>query len=206
MDPACVLTTVKDEAMRDVTKRISMAIELEPNDVIAGSMAVLRVVITNTAATDTLLVFDALPKLPGPRPDWSRLAGVPDVKGEHPEAAHVQLVLSTTDQWHRSVDAVPTVSSASAAGAQPVPRLLGVRLKPGAKVTCTDSWWAVRIPAPAPIFKDDAGHRWVPKTTAFPLLPGDYTIAADVPFHALAPAERTVTMVVHVVRAPKRDE
>jgi hypothetical protein len=166
---------------------------------------VLRLTITNVASSETLVVFDAYPRGQSPRPDWSRLAGVPDVKGEQPDLPRLQLVVSTADTHEHPVDAVPLVASnplASSSG----PRVLGVRLRPGAKLTSAASWHALRIPAPAPIFKDDAGHRFVPKTTAVPLHPGDYLISVDVPLHGLAPAERTVTARVHVEKAIRADK
>jgi hypothetical protein len=40
-----------------------------------------------------------------------------------------------------------------------------------------------------PIFYDDAGHRFVPKTAPIPLPPGDYGIAIDLPLFGVSPAE-----------------
>lgn len=197
-DPSCVLPRVADDVMRDFAKRISVSAELDPSTVVAGSTAVLRLTFTNVAPTETLLVLDAYPRGPGPRPDWSRLAGVPDVKGDAPDVPRIQIGVTTLDTRERPVDAVPVVAN-SAAGASS-PRILGVRMRPGAKVTHTMSWWALRIPAPAPIVKDDAGHRYVPKTTAIPLYPGDYIVSIDVPLHGLAPAERALSVRAHVER------
>ncbi len=197
-DPSCVLARAGDDAMRDFAKRISVAAELEPSTVVAGSTAVLRLTFTNVAPTETLVVFDAYPRGPGPRTDWSRLAGVPDVKGDAPDVPRIQIAATTLDARERPVDAVPVVANSAAPASSP--RILGVRLKPGAKLTHTMSWWALRIPAPAPIVKDDAGHRFVPKTTALPLPAGDYVVSIDVPLHGLAPAERTVTVRAHVER------
>lgn len=203
-DPTCVLAKVADDVMKDFGRRLSLTLDLEPQTVIAGSMAVLRLSITNVASTETLVVFDAYPRGQGPRPDWTRLSGVPDVKGDQPDLPRLQLAVSTADTHDRPVDAVPIVAN-SATGPYS-PRLLGVRLRPGAKLTHTISWHALRIPAPAPIFKDDAGHRFVPKTTAVSLLPGDYVVSLDVPLHGLAPAERTVTTRAHVEKAVPPDK
>lgn len=204
-DPSCVLAKASDDVMKDFGRRLSLSLEVEPEAVIAGSTAVLRLGITNVASTETLVVFDAYPRGQGPRPDWSRLAGVPDVKGEQPDLPRLQLVVSTADSRERPVDAVPLVANNPLAPTQS-PRILGVRLRPGAKLTATMSWHALRIPAPAPIFKDDAGHRFVPKTTAVPLYPGDYVISVDVPLHGLAPAERTVTTRARVEKAVPPDK
>jgi hypothetical protein len=198
-DPACVLPRASDDVMRDLTSRIAIGVELDPPNVVAGSTAVLRVTLTNVAKAETLLVFDAHPRGLGPRPDWSRLAGVPDVKGDAPDLPRLQMPITTLDANERPVDAVPVVATTAAPPSSP--RLLGVRLRPGAKLVHTTSWWALRIPAPAPIVKDDAGHRFVPKTTALPLSPGEYVVAIDVPLHGLAPAERTVSVRAHVERA-----
>lgn len=202
-DPTCVLPKASDDVMKDFGRRLTLSAEIEPKTVIAGSTAVLRMTITNVASTETLVVLDAWPRGQGPRPDWSRLAGVPDVKGEQPDLPRLQLVVATLDPHDHAVDAVPVVANSSAGPS--TPRLLGVRLRPGAKLHQTLTWHALRIPAPAPIFKDDAGHRFIPKTTAVSLSPGDYVVSVDVPLHGLAPAERTVTARVHVDKAEKPD-
>lgn len=203
-DPSCVLAKVTDDVMKDFGRRLTLRVEPEPETVIAGSTAVLRLTITNVASSETLVVFDAYPRGQSPRPDWSRLVGVPDVKGEQPDLPRLHLVVSTADTHEHPVDAVPLVAN-NPLGTTSGPRVLGVRLRPGAKLTSTTTWHALRIPAPAPIFKDDAGHRFVLKTTAVPLYPGDYVISVDVPLHGLAPAERTVTGRVHVEKPIKPD-
>jgi hypothetical protein len=205
-DPTCVLAKVGDDVMKDFGRRLTLRLDIEPETVITGSMAVLRLTITNVASSETLVAFDAYPKGQSPRPDWSRLAGVPDVKGDQPDLPRLQLVVSTADTHDHSVDAVPLVTKTDSLAPSSGPRILGVRLRPGAKLTSAASWHALRIPAPAPIFKDDAGHRFVPKTTAVSLYPGEYVIAVDVPLHGLAPAERTVTARVHVEKATKPDQ
>jgi hypothetical protein len=117
------------------------------------------------------------------------------------DAPRLHFVISTLDAFGHDVDGVPTV-----AGTDVVPTpasVLAVRLRPGGKLTEALSWWALRIPPPPPIVTDDAGHRFVPKTLAVPLLSGDYTISVELPLHGLAPRERTVTTQVHVDPAPK---
>lgn len=201
-DPACVLTRIPEDAMRDLDKRVSIRLELDPDTVVAGSTALLRLTLTNVSGSDVLVLFDAYPRALGPRPDWSRLAGVPDVKGDPSDVPRIQIVTTTLDSRERPVDAVPVVES-SALGA-PEPRVLGVRLRPRAKLKHVISWWALRIPAPAPIVKDDAGHRYVPKTTAVPLYAGEYVVSVELPLHGVSPAERTFKVRAHVERAPKK--
>lgn len=205
-DPSCVMPKVSDDVMKDFGRRLTLRLDVEPETVVAGSTAVLRLTITNVASSETLVAFDAYPKGTSPRPDWSRLAGVPDVKGEQPDLPRLQLVVSTADTHDRPVDAVPLVTKNDSLAPSSGPRILGVRLRPGAKLTSAATWHALRIPAPAPIFKDDAGHRFVPKTTAVALYPGDYVISVDVPLHGLAPAERTVTARVHIEKATPPDK
>ena len=204
-DPNCVMPKVSDDVMKDFGRRLTLRLDVEPETVITGSTAVLRLTITNVASSETLVVFDAYPKGTSPRPDWTRLAGVPDVKGEQPDLPRLQLVVSTADTHDHPVDAVPLKTGDSLAPSTG-PRLLGVRLRPGAKLTSAATWHALRIPAPAPIFKDDAGHRFVPKTTAVSLYPGEYVISVDVPLHGLAPAERTMTARVHIEKAVPPDK
>lgn len=199
-DPACVVTRVSDEWMRDLDKRVSFAIASDDPTVVGGSGATLRLTITNRAPTPTLVVFDAFVHVPGPRPDWSRLAGVPEVKPPPADTPRLHFAITTLDASHHDVDGMPSV----AGGATPAPaRVLAVKLKPGAKLTRALSWWALRIPAPLPIVKDDAGHRFVPQTLAIPLTEGDYTISVEVPLHGVSTQERTITTEVHVDPAPK---
>ena len=100
----------------------------------------------------------------------------------------------TLDTHDRSVDGLPTTPSGSA----PQPRFLRVRLRPGAKLTQTFTWWALRIPTPGPITRDDAGHRFVPKTAPVPLPRGEYTVAVELPLHGIAPPESVITTRVQV--------
>ena len=88
---------------------------------------------------------------------------------------------------------------------QPPSTILGVYLRAGGKLTQNVTWWALRIPAPAPVVTDDAGHRYYPKTAAFPLLPAEYNIVLDIPLAALTKEERKIAVRVKVVKAPKLD-
>lgn len=188
--------------MRDIGKRVVMKLEIEPAVVETGTAAVARLTFTNVTAAEALLVFDVSTRAPGPRPDWSRLAGTPDVRGDLPETPRLHFAVTTLDASHRNVDAMPVVNVNGAEASSRV----GVRLRPGGKLTHSLPWWALRIPAPAPIVKDDAGHRFVPKTAPVPLATGDYTITVDVPLHGVAPEERIVSAHVHVEAAPKPRE
>jgi hypothetical protein len=108
--------------------------------------------------------------------------------------------VTTTDARDYNVDAPPTLPASAATSAPP--KAIGVRLRPGAKVTYTTSWWAFRIPAPPPIVVDDAGHRYVTKTLPAPLWPGDYTVKIELPLHDVPAPERTVSGRVRVEPSP----
>jgi hypothetical protein len=99
---------------------------------------------------------------------------------------------------------LPTVSGSAASPPPPV-TTLAVHLRPGGKLTHSTSWWALRIPAPAPVVQDDAGHRYIPKTSALPLMAGEYSIVVDLPLFALSREERKVATRVRVVRATLPD-
>lgn len=202
-DPACVYTRPTEDAMRDISKRIAMEVSVEPKSVIAGVGATLRLAITNTASTETLILLDTFTRVPTPRPDWTRLVGVPDVKGAS-EQPKLHFIITTLDPNNRPIDAMPTVTGQGAPS--PTNRVLGIRIKPGGKVTSVLQWWAVRIPPPAPVYTDDAGHRYYPKTFAVPLTEGEYGISVDVPLHGVIPQERTVITRVHVEPAPKKKD
>jgi hypothetical protein len=200
-DPACVARSVDDSAARDAVRRLTLELAADSPTVAAGAMVVVRLSITNSARTEAAVVLDASPPLAQGRPDWTRLAGVPELRpapsGTPPlEGYRLSTPLRTLDANERAVDALPSTPASSA----PPPRPLKVRLRPGASLTRTFSFWALRIPAPAPITRDDAGHRFVPKTTPVPLAPGEYVIAVDLPLHGLSSPETTVTTRVRVER------
>ena len=79
-----------------------------------------------------------------------------------------------------------------------------MRLRPGGKLTHTFTWWALRIPAPAPITRDDAGHRFVPKTAPVPLAMGEYGVAVELPLHGIGAPESVATTRVQVTRVDPR--
>ncbi len=112
--------------------------------------------------------------------------------------------MTTTDARDHDVDALPTIPG-SAIPSPPPPTTLAVYLRPGGKLTHVASWWALRIPATAPVVQDDAGHRYVPKTSALALAPGEYDIVVDLPLYGLTREERKISTRVRVVRAPKLD-
>lgn len=183
--------------MREALKHLALELSADLRSVVAGGTTVLRLSITNKARSEVVVLFDAIPAGAAPRADWSRLAGMPEVRP--PDDGHKLVIAATTlDARERSVDGLPPVP---ASGAAPV--LLAVRLRPGAKLTHSLSWWAYRIPAAAPAFRDDAGHRIVPKTAPVPLPPGDYTVRLELPLHGVSPAEASVTTPIRVEAAPK---
>ena len=199
-DPSCILRTlhVSEEMMRATMKQVTITPTLEPEDVIAGSSGVFHITIKNTSSSEALVAFEAKTRLPGPRTDWSRVVGVPEPKTVS-DTPKLFFPISTTDSYNREVDALPTVSE-GATPVAPTPTVLGVYLRPGGKLTHTALWWALRIPAPAPMYQDDAGHRFYPKTAATPLLPAEYNIIVDLPLYALSREERKLSHRVKVIR------
>jgi hypothetical protein len=196
-DPACELAHAKDDVMRPFMKSLAIEVASDPSSTVGGLATVLRLTITNRGATEALVVFDSYARGTGPRPDWARISGVPEFKGATTDAARLVFPVTTVDLRDHSVDSIPMVP-----GALSPPKLLGVRLRPGGKLTHALPWWALRIPQPAPIFKDDAGHRIVPKTAPIPLPAGDYRVNVEVPLHGISSPERTSSTVVHVEAAP----
>ena len=202
-EPSCVVKRANEDAMRAVLKDLSITLTPEPPEVVGGGMALLNLAIKNTGSSEVTLYLEARPRPTGPRTDWSRVAGVPE---PHPTASEVPRLLfpmTTTDSRDRDVDAVPTV--AGSAVVPPPPTILALRLRPGGKITRVISWWALRIPAPAKPVTNDAGHRFVPKTTAVSLTPGEYNVTVELPFHGLGREERKVSTRVQVTRTPLPD-
>ncbi|MBX3231847.1 MAG: hypothetical protein KIT84_11775 [Labilithrix sp.] len=200
-DPACVVKAPSEETVRASMKQLSVTVTPDTTETYAGGTVHLTVTIKNTSPTEAMVWLEATTRTTGVRTDWARLVGVPD---RHPGASDVPrlfISLTTTDPWDRDVDAVPTVGS----GAPPAPVPLGVRLRPGAKVRRVVEWFALRIPAPPPMFQNDAGHRFYPKTAALPLAPGEYGVALDLPFFALSKEERKQALKLKVLAMPKLD-
>ncbi len=196
-DPACLLDQVRDDVMRDASSRLALALVAEPPETTGGATSLLRLSLTNTATTDTLVVLEAVPSSSAPKADWTRIAGMPEVRPGSTTGLLVPLAVTTLLR-DRVVDATPMTPGTGTTA----PRHLGVRLRPGAKLTHVQSWWALRIPAPYPQFKDDAGHVITPKTLPIPLERGDYVVRMEVPLFGVPTAERTVTTRVHVEAAP----
>ncbi|MBS2018913.1 MAG: hypothetical protein JST00_38955 [Deltaproteobacteria bacterium] len=200
-DPACVVQRVSDSTMRETMKALSIALAPDAATVNGGATALLRLTMTNTSDQEISVVLDAQPPGAVARPDWSRLAGVPEPRPSPsgapvvPEGFRLLMPVRTLDASGHSVDGLP---SSPPSGSTATPRILRVRLRPRAKLTQTISWWALRIPVPAPITRDDAGHRYVPKTVPQPLPPGEYTIAMELPLHGLSAPETTITTRIRV--------
>lgn len=202
VDPACAFHPVGEEVMRGAMRYLSVSATAEPAEVITGNSAMVTITIANTSSVERLVVLEARPRHPGPRTDWSRISGIPEVKGAE-GAPHVLFAMRTVDARNHDVDALPTLSGSTPEVAPPT--AIGIYLRPGGKITHTLSWWAMRIPAPAPIVKDDAGHRFVPKTVALPLDRGEYGVVIDVPLFALSPEERKQVIHVKVTKVPGLD-
>ena len=208
-DPACVVHR-SDDGLRSllgaeihaVMKHIAIEASIEPVEVNAGAEALVHLVLRNTSTSETTLIFEARPRPAGPRPDLARMHGVPDIKNGGSDTPRLFFPVQTTDARDRDVDGLPVVEST---GAQPVTTTLAVHLKPGTRLTHAMPWWALSIPAPAPIYHDDAGHRYVPKTSAHGLAAGDYSVVVELPIWGLTREERKVAIHVHVVRPPLMD-
>lgn len=191
-DPACSLVKIPDGSMRELSKKIAVTVKPDAEEVVPGSETLLRVTLQNISNTDYLLVFDAYATPPTPRPDQSRLAGVKEDKTQE-IAPRLRVEVVTLDGSNRPVDSLPTLPSVASS-----PKIIGIRLKPKAKLAASARWWALRIPAPPPVFEDDAGRRYFPKTTAIPLGKGEYTAQVELPFHGVAPYERLFTTKMRV--------
>ena len=205
-DPTCVAAHPDDTSMRDAMKHLVFDLGADAPVVNAGGQVVLRLSITNTASAEVALLFDAQPPSTGPRPDWSRLAGVPEPKPvasgmPAPEAYRLILPVRTLDAHEHGVDGLPVTPGVN--GSTPTVRPLRVRLRGGGKLTQIFTWWALRIPAPGPITRDDAGHRFVPKTAPVPLSPGEYVINVELPLHGISPPESIASTRVRVEKVEK---
>ena len=199
-DPSCVVASADESVTRDAMKQL--VIELKPDvpSIVGGGTVLLRLTIANRGANEAELVFTAQPPGAVPRPDWTRLAGVPELRPQVAEGFHLVMPVHTLDAHDRSIDGLPTTPQLAASA-----RLLRVRLRPGARLTHTFAWWALRIPAPMPIFYDDAGHRFVPKTAPLPLWAGEYVVSVELPLHGVSPAESVTSTRMQVDKIPKVD-
>lgn len=202
-EASCVVGRANEDVMRATLKDLSITLTPEPSEVVGGGMALLNLAIKNVGSSEVTLYLEARARPAGPRTDWSRVAGVPE---PHPIASEVPRLLfplTTTDSRDHDVDAVPTIAGSTPV--PPPPTLLAVHLRPGGKVTRAIAWWALRIPAPAKPVTNDAGHRYVPKTTAISLVPGEYNVTVELPFHGLSREERTIATRMRVARIPLPD-
>jgi hypothetical protein len=196
-DPACVVARADDNVTRDAMKTLTIELTPDASVVVGGTTVLLRLAITNRGSSEAEIVLVAQPPGAAARPDWTRLAGVPEVRpsssASPAEGYRLAMPVRTLDAHERSIDGLPTTTPLATGG-----RLLRVRLRPGGKLTHTFAWWALRIPAPSPIFRDDAGHRIVPKTAPQPLPAGEYVVSVDLPLFGVSPAEATASAQVRV--------
>ena len=200
-DPTCIVPRGNDEGtMREAMKHLTFELVPDAPVIAAGGTTVLRLTIANTSTSEVPVLLQAQPPSSGSRPDWSRLAGVPEPRpavsgvAVPPEIYRLVMPVRTLDANEHVVDGLPITPG----GATPLFRSLRVRLRPGGKLTQTFTWWAMRIPAPGPITRDDAGHRFVPKTAPVPLAPGQYVINVELPLGGIVPPESTVSVRVQV--------
>lgn len=200
-DPTCVVKPPSEDTVRASMKQLAITVTPDKAEVFSGGTVHLTVTIRNTSTREATVWLEASTRATGVRTDWTRVVGIPE---PHPGATEVPRLffnVTTTDSWDRDVDAVPTTGS----GSSPVPTPLGIRLRAGAKLTRVVEWFALRIPAPAPMFQDDAGHRFYPKTLAYPLPAGDYGVALYLPFFSLSKEERKQVLKLKVLTPPKLD-
>ena len=200
-DPTCVVARGNEEsAMREAMKHLTFELVADAPVVAAGGTTILRLTIANTSANEVPVMFLAQPPSSTARPDWTRLAGVPQPLPTPsgalvaPESYRLLMPVRTLDANDHVVDGLPVTSSTTT----PSLRSLRVRLRPGGKLTQNFTWWAMRIPTPGPITRDDAGHRFVPKTAPMPLAPGPYAITIELPLGGIVPPESTVSVHVRV--------
>jgi hypothetical protein len=201
-DPNCVLARADEQMTREALKHLALRVDPEPDTTVRGGTLLLRVSIANVTSTEVLVPLEAHPPGEGPRPDWSRLSGVVEPR-VNAAGDHFVFPVTTLDARERPVDGFQPPPWAKAA-----PRIVGARLRGGSRLTHVISWWALRIPAPLPPFRTDAGYRVVPKTMPIPLPKGDYVVRVELPLYGLSAAERSVTARVHVdpVKAPESRE
>ncbi len=199
-DPACVVAKADESLTREAMKQLTVELKPDQSSIVAGGTVLMRLAITNKSASEAEIVLSAQPASATARPDWTRLAGVPELRPGAADAYRIIMPVRTVDGHERGVDGLPTTPQVPAAA-----RLLRVRLKPGAKLTHTFPWWALRIPAPMPIFYDDAGHRFVPKTAPLPLPPGEYGVAVDLPLLGVSPAESIAATRILVEKIERPD-
>lgn len=197
-DPACVVARADESVTREAMKQLVVELKPDVPAIVGGGTVLLRLTITNRGASEAELVFATQPASATARPDWTRLAGVPELQPTPADGYRLVMPLRTLDAHERSVDGLPTTPQVPASV-----RLLRVRLRPGARLSHTFAWWALRIPAPMPIFYDDAGHRFVPKTAPLPLTAGEYGIAVDLPLYGVTPAESIAATRIQVDKIEK---
>jgi hypothetical protein len=194
-DPECILDHPPRDPVRDLSRALRMTLVAEPSEIHPAGTVLLRLAVTNVARSEVLVPFEIASVGGIARPDWSRFVGGPEIRGDPAAAMRLAFPVVTLDAHERPIDGLPML----APRASPAPsRIIAVRLAPGAAMTHAVSWWAMRIPTPAPKYHNDAGHLIVPKTYPVPLAPGDYIARLEVPVLGLAPAERSASANVRV--------
>lgn len=198
-DATCaVKTPPTEDVVRAAMKQLEITVASEQPEIYAGGTVIISLSIKNISTSEAQVWLESRSRMTGARTDWSRVVGVPVPHEGVNEVSKLWFPITTTDQWDRDVDGVPTTGT----GAAPTPSPLLIRLPPGRKLVRKIEWFALRIPAPAPMFQDDAGHRFYPKTLAYPLTQGDYGVAIDLPIFGLSKEERKQTLRLKVLAHP----
>ncbi|MCL2725067.1 MAG: hypothetical protein FWD69_11585 [Polyangiaceae bacterium] len=197
-DVTCILSHPPSEIVHDLARALEITLAADPPEVPQGGTTLLRLAVANGTRREILVPFEVAAPGSLAHPDWSRLAGGPELRGDPTTGSRIVFPLVTLDTHERSVDALPML----APSALPSPaRIVAVRVPPGGKLTHVVSFWAMRIPAPAPAYRDSADHLIVPKTFPVPLVPGEYIARLEVPIVGLLPIERQVSANVRVIDA-----
>jgi hypothetical protein len=202
-DPTCELASADARVAREALRRLTITVTPDPPVTVGGGSSVLRMMLTNASTSEVLVPLEAHPHGAGPRPNWAQLSGIRPPQTPSTEGHRLLFPVTTLDARERNVDGLQTAPAAPEST-----KLFGVRLAPGKSLRQVISWWAFRIPAPLPPFRNDAGYRVVPKTAPLPLAPGEYTLRIDLPLPGLSPEERGVSTRVRVERAtpPRRHD
>lgn len=183
-DPACLAPCDTFDARRLQTSLSTLSSRVPPGGVVGLTAKITNV---HRAPVVVCLHADA-----ADRANWDRVHGLP-AAAEHPcSSAHFVFAVRTLDARRADVDALKLTPNVHCR------QTYRVTLMPGRSLTKSLLWTAVRIPAPARPWEDDAGRRYVPKATPTPLPAGSYTIEVEVPFVDAPPELRVAAASIEL--------